>query len=79
MKEKESQFSPPTPEKKEGMKFIEGHPICGDCLRNIHNHPLEIGDRSDCKVDDVIDGKKYQCHCGFGGVYKDDNWQSWEE
>ncbi len=78
MKEGESQFKPAFEGEGE-MRFVEGHPVCGKCLRGAHNHSLEAGERHDCKNVDAIEGKKYQCHCGFGGICKDGKWQNWEE
>jgi len=66
-------------EKSKEMKFIEGHPICRECLNASHGHSIEPGERHDCKNTGKISGKTYQCHCGFGGVVQDGEWHSWEE
>ncbi|MDA2936082.1 hypothetical protein MYX06_02600 [Patescibacteria group bacterium AH-259-L05] len=63
------------------MEFVDGHPICGKCLSDNHEHPFadEAHGKGlvDCKNADVIDGKPYQCHCGLEGWYKNKKWVSW--
>ena len=78
MKESEKFYKTEQEIGERGMKMIEGHPICGGCLKNEHVHPLEEGKRHDCKNTDFIQGREYQCHCGFGGIYKNQKWEPWE-
>lgn len=66
-------------EKRNRMELKEGHPICWDCLNNIHRHSLEEGERHDCKNVGKINGREYQCHCGFGGVFESGKWINWKE
>lgn len=78
VQEGDETFSRP---ESEGMKFFEGHPVCKECQAGIHNHnySLEKQERADCKNIEKIEDQIFQCHCGFGGVYKDGKWQPWPE
>ncbi len=67
-------------EDNKGLK----HPICPDCQKGKHNHPLNSQElkkegRADCKNLGKVNGKLYQCHCGHGGEYKNGKWVSWED
>ena len=56
------------------MKLVDGLPVCYECQQGIHNHITGVPNREDCKNVGQVNGKTYQCHCGFGRFYQGGRW-----